>query len=282
MSFLEQLKTMLEFPIIEFGKFSLTLYNVLFALLALIATRYLVKATRMLVRNTFERKKIDDPGKMYTVSKLTGFIIYMLGILLSLEVLGINISLLWASSAALFVGLGFGLQDIFKDILSGFVLLFEGTIQKGHIVELNNMVGKVEQMDIRTSKVRTRDGIVIIVPNSHFITDDVINWSHNNAVTRFKVSVGVAYGSDTEKVKAVLEKCALSHPQVKNEHGVLVRIVDFDDSSLNFDLLFWVLEAWEIENIKSDIRFAIDKAFRENNIQIPFPQRDVHIIEAKK
>jgi small-conductance mechanosensitive channel len=195
-----------------------------------------------------------------------------------LQTLGLNLSLLLASGAALFVGIGLGLQNTFNDIISGFILLFEGSLLVGDIVEIESLVGRVEQIDIRTSKIKTRDEILIVVPNSKLINNNVINWTNSDALTRFNVSVGVAYGSNTELVKTTLEKVVLKHPEVSNKKPVRVRFENFGDSSLDFKVFFWTDRTWEIEFIKSELRFEIDKAFRANNITIPFPQRDLHII----
>ena len=137
-------------------------------------------------------------------------------------------------------------------------------------------------VNLRTSKVLTRDGIMIIVPNHKFIVEKITNWSHNSESTRFKVEVGVAYGSDVDKVKNILLHCAQTHSQIITEqdqadHGPFVRFTDFGDSALKFELYFWTTNIFNVEYIKSDLRFAIDKQFRENGVTIPFPQRDVHV-----
>jgi small-conductance mechanosensitive channel len=128
--------------------------------------------------------------------------------------------------------------------------------------------------------VLTRDGIMIIVPNHKFIIEKITNWSHNSESTRFKVEVGVAYGSDVERVKTLLLDCAQSHPKIitnKEDHKPFVRFVDFGDSALKFEIFFWTTDIFNVEHIKSDLRFSIDKQFRDNAITIPFPQRDLHI-----
>jgi len=175
------------------------------------------------------------------------------------------------------VGVCLVFQDVFRDVVSGFILLFDGSVRVKDIVEIGDMVARVEKINIRTSYVKTMDGKIIVVPNSKLTEENVINWTISDKITRFHVSVGVAYGSDTEKVKNILYQVALNHPLVDKRRKIVVMFQDFGDSALQFDLYFWAARSWEIMEIKSDIRFAIDKAFRENDIQIPFPQRDLHI-----
>jgi small-conductance mechanosensitive channel len=147
----------------------------------------------------------------------------------------------------------------------------------GDVVELEGDVGIVKEIGFRTTKIENRDNIILIIPNSKFIGENVINWSHIEQKTRFSVDVGVAYGSDVELVKKVLLECARDHQEVTEYPKPFVRFDDFGNSSLDFQLFFWTDNAFRVENIKSDLRFAIDKKFRENKITIPFPQRDVHI-----
>ena len=166
---------------------------------------------------------------------------------------------------------------MFFDIVSGVILLFEGTIRVGDIVDIGGLVGKVRKVDFRTSKIETRDNQVIIVPNSKLVEDNVINWSHNRSQTRFVIKVGVAYGSDMRLVQRLLIEAAKEHPSVSKLHAPLARLVDFGESSVDFELLFWSSDSFRIEFIKSDIRFEIDRLFREHGVTIPFPQRDVHM-----
>lgn len=183
-----------------------------------------------------------------------------------------------AGSAALLVGLGFGIQQIFNDLVSGIILLFEGNLKVGEIIQLeNDIVGKVTMIGLRTSKIRTRDDITMIIPNSKFISDKVINWSQDQSTTRFQVEVGVAYGSDVELVTRLLLESAKENQAVETKPEPFVRFSDFGESSLNFQLLFWTNESFRCENVKSKLRYTIDRKFRENNVQIPFPQRDVHL-----
>jgi len=146
------------------------------------------------------------------------------------------------------------------------------------VVEVEEEIGKVKEIGFRTTKVETRDNIIHIIPNSKFITREVINWSHIEKLTRFSVNVGVAYGSDVRLVEKVLHDCAINHKKISKKPDPFVRFNDFGESSLEFQIFFWTDESFYVENIKSELRFEIDRKFRENKIHIPFPQSDVHII----
>lgn len=225
------------------------------------------------------KKTLKDPetlGRRYTLMKLIRYFLYTIGIVMALQMLGVEITALLVGSAALLVGIGLGLQAVFMDFVSGFVILFEGTMKVGDIIEIDTMIARVEKIDIRTTKVLTLDGNILVLPNAKITSSSIYNWSMESIESRFHIDVGVAYGSDTQKVKRVLTECARNHAAVLEDRPVRVDFIDFGDSSLQFRLLFWVRRSWEIAVILSDIRYAIDKSFRENNVRIPFPQRDVH------
>ena len=224
------------------------------------------------------KKKEFDSGRSHAILQIMKYIVYIVVILVSFEIVGIKLTLLLAGSAALLVGLGLGLQQIFQDIMSGIAILFEGSLKVGDIVEIqDNLIGKVIEIGLRTSKLETRDNIIMVVPNSKFVTDIVINWSHIEKKTRFHIDVGVAYGSDVDKVTRVMLQCAQDNKKVSSSPLPFVRFNDFGNSSLDFQLFFWTINTFEVEYVKSEIRYKIDAAFRANKVQIPFPQRDVHI-----
>lgn len=274
------LKQILEYSFFEVNDFKLSVSKVLSLLIIYTVAKAIVFIIRTLLRKAGKNSSILDKGKQYTILQLVRYFVYIIAIIVSFQSLGLDISLLIASSAALFVGIGLGLQSIFKDITSGIFLLFEKTIQVGDLIETDKLVGRVLEIGIRTSKVKTRDDIMIIIPNSFIISEKVTNWSAGNKRTRFIITVGVAYGSDTKKVKDILIECAQKHKFVDNELAPFVRFFDFGESALMFDLLFWSEYTWEVERTKSDIRFEIDEAFRKNGITIPFPQRDLHLKSA--
>lgn len=232
--------------------------------------------SKVIARKYFKNKNVDA-GRKFALKQLLKYFVYTISIIISIEVLGFNISILLAGSAALMVGIGLGLQQTFNDLVSGIILLFEGKVQVGDVVEISSVVGFVNRIGIRTSVIETRDKVMIIVPNSKLVTDNVINWSHVEKMTRFHIDVGVAYGSNVVLVKQVVLDCANMHPMVLKEPIPKLRFLGFGDSSLNFDLMIWTDEIFNIEDVKSDLRYAIEDTFRIHNITIPFPQRDLHI-----
>lgn len=181
------------------------------------------------------------------------------------------------ASAALFVGIGFALQTFFQDIISGILMILDQSLHVGDIIEVDGKVGQVREIRLRNTRMVTRNDRVMVIPNSKFMTDVLFNWTQNSKINREQVDVGVAYGSDVQLVKNILENCVRDVVGVVKDKQVLVLFEDFADSSLNFSVYFYVDNGMKSPNIKSEIRFKIDKAFRENNIAIPFPQRDIHI-----
>jgi small-conductance mechanosensitive channel len=267
----------------NFIRYSFTLSRIFVIIFVLLIARISLSILRVVIyRSTKEKKWIDEGGK-YTIIQLSKYIIYTFAMIGILQGVGIEPTVLLAGSAALFVGIGFGLQSILADVFSGIILLFDGSVKVGDVVEMPGQeICKVEHIFIRTSHVKTLDGKMLIVPNSNLTKENVINWTISDKVTRFNIELGVAYGSDTQKVKDVLYQCVLKHPQVEKTMNINVTLEDFGEYALKFKVYFWAIKTWEIINIKSDIRFAIDQAFRANGIKIPFPQRDLHLISDQR
>ncbi|MBN1186046.1 MAG: mechanosensitive ion channel [Bacteroidales bacterium] len=272
-----QIKDLLKHTIIQTEDINISVYHVLIVLVVLVATRLLLWFIRRLFNRQVKRN-ILEKGKGAALYQIVRYTLWIIAITIGLETVGIKVTILLASSAALLVGLGLGIQKVFMDFVSGIVILFEGTIKVEDIVELENgTIGKVIEISLRTSKIRTRDSIIQIVPNSMFINENVINWSHMEMLTRFNVEVGVAYGSDVELVKNILIESASEHPKIAKSPTPIVQFADFGESSLNFKLLFWTDETFFVEMTKSDLRYTINNKFREKNVTIPFPQRDVNL-----
>lgn len=232
--------------------------------------------TQLVLLGYYQRNKINV-GTQFAINKLISYFIYVLVALTALHFLKINMTVFWGGLAALLVGVGLGLQQTFNDLFSGLVLLFERGIEVGEILEIDGEVGSLKKIGLRTSVIESRDNVTIIVPNSKLVVSNVINWSHYDDKVRFKVKVGVAYGTDTSLVKDILIETARGHSSVLKRPAPFVRFTDFGNSSLDFELLFFSKKFIAIENVKSDLRFEIDRKFREAKIEIPFPQRDVWI-----
>ncbi len=231
------------------------------------------------------RKKELDEGSKYIYLQLARYFIYIVAIFIFLKSLQIELTVLFTGVAGLFIAFAFGLQDLFKDLVSGFVLLFEGAIRVGDIIEIKEgsgaepLVAKVLRINLRTTKIETRDSNIYIIPNSRLTHEYVENWNFGSSLTRFRIPVRIAFGSDTELAKKLLIQAALSHPKVKKNEDILVRLLNFGESGLELDLLFYADQNWRIEIVKSEIRFEIDRLFREYDITIPYPQRVVHHVD---
>ncbi len=270
------IKHILEYHLIEVGKYILTPYHLLLAITILFATYLILKALRKIFLSKLVKKY--DEKNLHTIFILVKYIVWIISITSVLEILGVNIDYLIASSAALFVGMGLGIQQIFNDTVSGIFLLFERNVKVGDIIQMSDdTVATVKEIKLRTSKVITRDGTIIIVPNSKLLSENVINWSDIDEKTRFYVEVGVSYDSDVELVTKLLLEAANKHNKIEKEPQPFVRFSDFGDSALNFRIYFWTYENFRVKNIKSDLRYSIFKLFKEHNIQIPYPQQDVYI-----
>lgn len=229
----------------------------------------------LIMRRYYTRSKIDT-GSQFAINRLLTYFAYLIGVLLVIQAAGFNLVVIWTGAAALLVGIGIGLQQTFNDLICGVIILFERSVKVGDVVELSgHQVGTVRKIGTRTSVLETRDDIIIFVPNSKLIGENVTNWSQVERKARFHVKVGVAYGSDTELVKKLLMEVTKEHPRVLDSPRPIVRLLDFGDSSLDFDLIFWSRDFVRIEDTRSDLRFAIDAAFRARGVEIPFPQRDV-------
>ena len=258
------------------NRIDITVGLLLLLTVAFIITTFLLKWLRILLTR---RMEADDKLKFISVFKFIRYVVYVVVILLTMSAAGIDITLLLTASAALFVGLGLALQDIFQDIIGGIFIITDKSVHVGDIVEVDGKVGKVFEIKLRTTRAITRDDKVIIIPNHHFISDIIYNYTQNHKTTREKVIIGVAYGSDVVLVTQILEDIA------KNQQGVLknpkpfVQFDDFGDSALMFSVNFFITDSFSDPRIKSEMRYKIDAQFRENNVTIPFPQRDVHIFQ---
>lgn len=279
------LSEFMSFNIIpEFKGFSLSFLDVIIIIIIFTASRFVINIFRLYIANRFKDNPDFDEGTRYVYVQLAKYIIYTIALVVSLQVVGFDLSILLAGSAALLIGFGFGVQDIFRDMVSGLLLLFEGTIKVGDIIRVSNsnagepMVARVLKINVRTTKIESRDGNTLIIPNSMLTQNQVENWSFGSDLTRFNIKVGVAYGSNTELVKELLKQATLSHPEVNKTQPIIVRLLDFGDSALQMEVLFWADQTWQVELHKSDIRFEIDRLFRQHGVEIPFPQRTMHIL----
>jgi small-conductance mechanosensitive channel len=223
----------------------------------------------------FYKEKDVNVGGQYAINQLLKYVIYVAAFVISLQYLGINMTLILGGAAALLVGIGLGLQQTFNDFFSGLVLLFERSVAVGDILDVDGHVGVVKRIGLRSSLVETLANITVVVPNSHLVSQSVINWTHFDSKVRFDIPIGVAYGTNAQLVKEILLEVAEQNPYILDKPAPFIRFNAFGESSLDFILFFFSKNYLVIEDIRSDLRFEINKAFLENNISIPFPHRHV-------
>lgn len=217
-------------------------------------------------------------GSAETLSKFAYYLVLTIGLMVVLHANGIDLTALTLLTSALGIGIGFGLQSITNNLISGIIILFERPIKVGDRIEVGGVAGDVVAISIRASTILTNDNISVIVPNSDFITQRVINWSFNNRNVRFHVKVGVAYNSDPKLVKKVLLDVAALHPGVLQAQNADVMFNGFGDNSLEFSLRVWTKDyASRPGVLTSELNFLIFERFKQEGIEIPFPQRDVYI-----
>lgn len=275
------MERLLEFLNSEFT-FSKDVHISVKQLLIVFVTLFLASLLLKLVKKIITRKlPQEDKVKFTSLFSFSKWFIYVTIILMTFHNIGINVTAIFAASAALLVGVGLALQTLFQDIISGIFILVDQSVHVGDIIELDGKIGRVENIKLRTTRAVTIDNKVLIIPNHLYLTNSLYNWTENGTETRENVTVGVAYGSDIQLVKKILTQAANSHPLVLSEPEPLVLFTNFGDSSLDFKLVFTLNNSFEAGVPKSDIRFEIDRLFRENNISIPFPQRDIHLFQNK-
>lgn len=255
----------------------ITIGLLLMVALAFVISNFLLKSLRKL----FTRKmEAEDRLKFVSVFKFINYLVYIVVVLFTVSIAGVDITILITASAALFVGLGLALQEIFQDVLGGIMIIVDKSLSVGDVVKVDGKVGKVFEIKLRTTRAITRDDKVIIIPNHKFISDIIFNYTQNHKTTRESVQVGIAYGSDVELVTKLLLEIISNQRGVMKSPKPFVLFEDFGDSALLFSVNFYTTDSFGEPRIKSEIRYAIDTKFRENNVTIPFPQRDVHLYQS--
>jgi potassium efflux system protein len=280
MSSLEHLNTLIHEPLVRLAGGPITLASLFTGLLIVVVSVVLAGTAHRAVARVLERRQVAHRAR-FALAKITRYLIVLIGTLVALMSLGIRLDALLAASTVLLVGVGFGLQNIAQNFVSGLILLIERPVANGDFVQIGDTYGTVTDVGMRATRVVTRDEVTIIVPNSELVTAQVVNYSVPTPNLRIVVRVGVAYGSDIEHVKEVLLAVARADPDLLVDPDPEVRFDDFADSSLNFSLLVWIANPREDLRTASRLRFAIDAAFRAAGITIPFPQRDIHLRSAR-
>jgi small-conductance mechanosensitive channel len=222
-----------------------------------------------------------DAGLRFAVGKITRYAVLLLGIFMAIGTVGVDTSAILGAGAVLLVGIGFGLQKLAENFISGLLVLIERPVRKGDFIDAGGVLGTVEDIGLRATRVISRDGVMVIVPNSNLISNTVINYGQPTPERRMSIDVGVAYGTDLELAARVLKDVAKHETMVQNHPAPEVRCNGFGDNAIELSLLVWISEARDDLLAGSRLRFAIDKALREQGIEIPFPQRVVHMVPAK-
>ena len=273
------LETILDYlrePLVVLSGTQISALTVLTAILIIIVA----KVVSVVVGRSIERllaKSEIDKGVRFAAARITRYIIILIGIFVAIGTLGIDTSAIMGAAAVLLVGIGFGLQKLAENFISGLLVLIERPVRKGDFIDAGGVLGVVDDIGLRATRVTSRDGVQIL-PNSHLMSNIVINYSQPSHERRFQIDIGVAYGTDLEMASKVILDVAKAESKVLDTPAPEVRHMGFGDNAIHLILLVWIAEAYEDLIVGSRLRFALDKAFRANNISIPFPQRDVRII----
>jgi len=271
---MKELNNFLNYTFAFSDNIHINVKSIIVVVFTLVISAFVLK----LIRKVITRKlPPHDKAKFVSLFSYSKWFIYVVILLMTFHNMGVNVTAIFAASAALLVGVGLALQTFFQDIISGVFILIDQTVHIGDIIELDGKVGRVEEINLRTTRAVTIDNKVLIIPNHKYLVNSLYNWTENGSETREHINVGVAYGSDVNLVKELLLKVASNHPSVLSKPEPLVVFTDFGESSLDFKLIFTLNDSFQAMIPQSDMRFEIDKIFRENNIAIPFPQRDVHL-----
>jgi small-conductance mechanosensitive channel len=272
----------LDYRLFRIGQTEVTLASLLATLAILAATWLLARLFRKIVVEKLLGRTHMDPGVRYAIGRVTGYLVWVLGLIVALQPLGINATTLAVFGGAIGVGIGFGLQDIAKNFIAGLILLIERPIKVGDRIEIGNLVGDVSEIRARATLVRTNDDIYLIVPNARFITDTVTNWSYRTPKVRFHFPVSVSYGSQPREVEQALLEAAAKNERVLKEPAPTVLFLAFGESSLDFELACWTAVMLHRRSaLRSEMNFALHEALAARGIELPFPQRDIHIRSAE-
>jgi small-conductance mechanosensitive channel len=270
------LKEFLERKLLTIAGSTITVGSLLLAAAILTGAILLANLLAYSMRRVL-RSRGATQGAQFALAKIVRYAVFVLGFVLAINAMGFQLGALMAASAVLAVGIGFGLQNIAQNFISGIILLVEQPVRHGDFIKAGGVLGTVDDIGLRATHIVTRDQVTIIVPNSALITAEVINHSRPTTNLRIRIGVGVGYGADTEQVREVLMQVAKDEARVMQKPPPEVRLEDFGESAMAFALYCWIEHAPDDLRIGSTLRFAIDKAFRAAGLEIPAPQRDIHV-----
>jgi small-conductance mechanosensitive channel len=268
---------LLETTIVTINKTPITPASlIIFTLIVVVS----IFVTRILTRTIFDRvlrRFSIKEGLRYTLRRLAEYTLIVVGIIIAFQFIGVDLSGLAVIFGLLSVGIGFGLQSVTANFVAGLVLLFERPIKIGDRITVGDIEGEVEEISMRATRIKTLNNISIIVPNSQFVSSSIVNWSFGDPRVRLEIDVGVSYESDLDLVLQSLKEVALENPHVLKKPEPDVLLKEFGDSSWNMRLRAWIDNPHGHHVIRSEINCAIVRKFRERGIEIPFPQRDLHV-----
>ncbi len=271
----------LNVTLFELNQTPVTMFSILMFIIMMIMFFILSRIiNRMLLQRVFTRLQLETNTR-FMMLRITHYSVMVIGTIVAFQFVGINLGGLAVIFGLLSVGIGFGLQNVTSNFVAGLILLFEQPIKIGDRVTVGDTEGDVIAINFRSTTIRSLNNITIIVPNSEFVSSNVINWTHGDPKIRLVIEVGVSYGSDLDAVLNSLEEVAGEHPDVLKNPKPDVLLSSFGDSSWNMLLRVWILDTKRHHIIRSDINCAIVRKFRENSIEIPFPQRDLHLRSAE-
>ncbi|MCJ7830477.1 MAG: mechanosensitive ion channel, partial [Desulfobacterales bacterium] len=275
---LETLKAILSFPIVNIGGSPVTLWLIVKAVLILMAFVYFARLLQAYLDYKIYPSFGIDAGLGYALNTSFKYTLLLIGALIALKSVGIDLRFLLVFAGAAGIGIGLGMQHIAANVISGFTIIFGGKIRRGDWIETEGTLGVVTDIYLRATRVKTRDNIEYLIPNSNIISNTIVNYSLSSPLIRISLPVGVSYSSDPQQVRQILQEAAEKEPLVSKFEPPMVRFVGYGDSSLDFALLFWIdVRRTPRRLVRSALYFAIFERFRQAGIEIPFPQRDLHI-----
>jgi small-conductance mechanosensitive channel len=269
-----------DFVLFKIQDVGITPSHLVVAATAVILSLVASRVVRTLLRKQVLSKLEVDRGLEYALLRFVHYLILLIGVYIGLKTVNIPLGAIVGLFAVIGVGIGFGLQNLASNFISGVILLLERPVKVGDRLEVNDVWGDVKRINLRTTLIETPDNIAIIVPNSKLLENEVTNYSYGDPKIRLRIPVGIAYGSDCDKATEVMKRAARDNERTLDHPPPKTWFREFGDSSLNFELLCWIPDAAQKNDVISELNHAIDRGFRENGIEIPFPQRDLHLRSA--
>ncbi len=279
---LNPLQRLMSFTIVQIGQAEITLWLVVKAALVVIALFYISKFLQSYLNYKIYPRVGVDPGLGFVLNTLLKYIIYVIAIGIALGIVGIDLKILLVFAGAIGIGIGLGMQNLAANVISGFTIIFGRKIRKGDWIEIEGKLGQATDIYLRATRIKTRDDIEYLIPNANFINNSIINYSFSSPLIRIHVPVGVSYASDPAQVREILQQVAKNEEMIAKNKQPIVRFMGYGNSSIDFELLVWTnVKKYAVEDVKSSLYFTIFEELGKAGITIPFPQRDVHIIQKK-